>query len=1571
MSRRTRWTAGLTVWAGCAASFFAGALARGADEETVRALREAAGGRALLRTSRTTGQGIFLSAARGHEIPVAGDSAQERALAFVDRYGKAFGLASRADLRLMREERDELGVQHVRYQQTYRGLPITGAEIIVHLRENGVSAVSAKALAEANEISTTPTLTADAAAETARTLVTKLYDAADAELSAPRLEIFAHRLLGGPARRPARLAWFVEATGVGVREFIWIDAQRGSMLLNFSQLTDARRRQVYTAKHNYVLPGTLLRSEGGAPVPESSPYAEDANAAYDYAGDTYDYFWTQHGRDSWDGKGGVLRSTVHFWDFGTCPNAFWDGWETVYCEGMPVADEVNAHEFTHGVTDTTANLFYWMQSGALNESFSDIFGETIDQTNGAGNDDASVRWQVGEDLQIDVDGDGVPGAFRDMMDPNAFSNPAWTGDSYYYCQEPSGGVRDRGGVHTNSGVPNHLYALITDGGTFNGETITGLGLDKAGKIAYRTLTRYLGSGSDFVDAYHAFRQACDDLVGTPTGTGRFEAADCAEVQKALDAVEMDHAVCGEVAEPAACPDGQGPGATLLAGDFEQPNAGKWSTGATEGTNTWLAPYPYSSYYVGTPRIYSWIYPHTGAYSLWGLDAGDTSDSLVSMARDVSLPADARLSMQHYYNFEDGYDGGVLEYSANGGPWTDALGLHLGGNNYAADAVKGGGALAGRRAFTGFAREWGASLYDLASLAGQNVRFRFRIATDNSIGYESYDGWLVDDVRIYTCSPGGQVQFPSAEVAVGEAGGSLTLTVTRTGGSAEGVTVAYRTVDGTASAGQDYVATTGTVQFGAGETTKTFTVPIINDTLDDDGGTFDVVLEVVNGPGAELGTPSTATVTIGDDDAAGSMQFATGAVSVGEAGRVATIAVVRAGGSASGATVNFATVAGGTATDSGDDADYTPVSGTLTFGAGQTTQTFTVPIVNDCWADGPETVHLELSAPSGDGTLGARATAILTIVDDDRAGVLQLGAAAVSVSEGAGSATIAVVRTGGAACRVTVGYATSDGTASAGSDYTSTAGALTFDAGQTSRTFSVPINDDATGENDETVRLAIAGPTGGATLGVRSTAVLNIVENERVFQFGAAGYAVTEGGIATITVKRSGLLTGQATVQYSTGDGSATTADSDYTASSGTLAFASSVVAKTFTVKTGADTKDESNETVVLHLSAPGSGALGPLDTAVLTITDNDTAGSARFSSAKYTVAESATSATITVLRRGGVAGPVEVDYTASAGTATDGADFSATTGTLTFLAGQMSKTFTVTLLPDTLGEGAETVNLSLGELTGGLTLGSPGTSVLTITDDDSAVELTAGQLTVVEGARGLVQVRRTGRLAGRVIVAYHMSDGTAVAPGDYTAIPAGTLTFNPGVAQATIAVPTANDTDDEDTETVNVTLDGVTNELGASAVLGHQTTGVLSITDNDSGGAFKLGAEKHTVSEAAGQVTITVARTGGVAGNVTVECLVGDASATAPGDYTAPSPNPVVLSFSAGQITKTFTIPIINDTDPEGAETFTLTLQNPTGGATLGSPSVGDVTITDNDAPVFHLSAPEHTVAVALGRGER
>src|SRR5947199_29372 len=271
-----------------------------------------------------------------------------------------------------------------------------------------------------------------------------------------------------------------------------------------------------------------------------------------------------------------------------------------------------------------------------------------------------------------------------------------------------------------------------------------------------------------------------------------------------------------------------------------------------------------------------------------------------------------------------------------------------------------------------------------------------------------------------------------------------------------------------------------------------------------------------------------------------VQFDSATYSVDENGGSATITVTRSGVLSGVLTVRYAT-SNGTATA---PADYTAKSGTLTFNAGETIKTFTIPIVNDTLHESDETVNLTLSNPTGGATLGTPDTAVLTIIDNDTGGVLKFSSATYSVNEGvlSGKAIIKVTRSGGSASGVTVNYSTSDGTATAGSDYAATSGTLTFGAGVTSKTFAIPIVKDTLDESDKTVNLTLSNPTGGATLGTPDTAVLTITDNDSggVLQFSSATYTVNEG-----------VLSGKAVIKVTASGGNASGVSFDYTITDGT------------------------------------------------------------------------------------------------------------------------------------------------------------------------------------------------------------------------------------------------------------------------------------------------------------------------------------------------------------------------------------------------------------------------------------
>jgi hypothetical protein len=401
-------------------------------------------------------------------------------------------------------------------------------------------------------------------------------------------------------------------------------------------------------------------------------------------------------------------------------------------------------------------------------------------------------------------------------------------------------------------------------------------------------------------------------------------------------------------------------------------------------------------------------------------------------------------------------------------------------------------------------------------------------------------------------------------------------------------------------------------------------------------------------------------------------------------------------------------------------DYTATAEVLTFGPGVLSQTCTVPILPDALEEGPESLSLTLSSPTGGATLGAKASAVLTIADDDEtAPTLSFAVPVVTVVEG-GKATVTVKRSGDPTSAVSVDYTTTDGTAG-GSDYATTTGTLSFGVNVTARTFTVQTTADTIDEADEDVNLTLSSPGGGAQLGTQSTARVLIADNDAggAIKVGKATYSVSEKAASLkVTVSRTGGKASGTTVDYATADGTAT-AGSDYTATNGTLTFAANQTSQIVTIPIQADTLDEPNETFTFTLSNPSPDAtLGSPSATTATISDDDTAGTVKLSAAYYSIGESAGGVTITVTRSGGASGDVTVDYATSNGTAQAGSDYQAASGTLIFGVGETTKTFAVTILPDVLAESNETVLVTLSNVGGGGALGTPSSATLYIVDDD-------------------------------------------------------------------------------------------------------------------------------------------------------------------------------------------------------------------------------------------------------------
>jgi uncharacterized delta-60 repeat protein len=349
-------------------------------------------------------------------------------------------------------------------------------------------------------------------------------------------------------------------------------------------------------------------------------------------------------------------------------------------------------------------------------------------------------------------------------------------------------------------------------------------------------------------------------------------------------------------------------------------------------------------------------------------------------------------------------------------------------------------------------------------------------------------------------------FSVTNFFVNENATNAVILVTRTNGSTGPVSVQYLTTPGTALPGatNDYIAVTGTLHFNSGDTSKTFTVPIVNNNIVRPDRSLLLSLTNITGGGV-IGSNANAVLTIINDNFVnGMLSFSNAAYTVQQNAGSATISVIRLGGSQGVETVNFLTSNGSAA----NGQDYVATNGVLTWNSGDTTaKTFNVNILNDGVVNSNITVKLALTNATLNGQANTNilqppTNAVLTIINNDFYGSPTLSASSYIVDENAGQAVITVNRLGGSSQTITVNYATSNGTALAGTDYTQESGTLTFTNGQFSESFTVPIIDTVNQTNNNTffnVTLSNPTPTTGADapvkLGNPSTAPVTIIANQ--------------------------------------------------------------------------------------------------------------------------------------------------------------------------------------------------------------------------------------------------------------------------------------------------------------------------------------------------------------------------------------------------------------------------------------------------------------------------------------------
>jgi Zn-dependent metalloprotease len=917
----------------------AGAKPSGAkqiDPALVKKLKDTARGSVTISVDEATKFASFIKAGRnGDLLPGTKAQPQGKAKGFLDRFGAILGVADASDLRQVGATTDALGATHLTYAQRYKGLPVFGGTLKVHVDAAGDLTAVNGTIVPAIDLSTDARLSAREAKSRAIALVkadppTTSTDAA-AKVKADRLRaesskllVYRTGLIKGEVGTNELVYHVVVTNGANIRDAVFVHANTGKVINRYSLVDNALHRVLYEQNANT----TPIWEEGDA---FPGTLNQDQQNIVSFSGDSYHFFNNAFGVDSYDGAGAEMRSVNNDPTI-ACPNANWNGATTNYCNGV-TSDDVVAHEWGHAYTEYTSNLIYQWQPGALNESYSDIWGETVDLINGAGTDapgavrsdgacsthtpeipivvinspasiaricaagtasfgppitssfsvtgnvkladdgvapgsdactaipagqltglvalvdrgtcgfvvkakmaqdagaiavvvvnnsgtgiqgmagvdptvvipslmislpngnaiksqltlgnpvnvtlrvrgggaapEDSYRWLIGEDSTA------FGGAIRDMWTPTCMGDAGKVTDAEYHCD-----VSDNGGVHSNSGVPNHGYALLVDGGTYNGVEISSLGLVKAAHIYWRANSVYQTETTKFPDHADALEASCDDLTGvnlqglsttsTPAGLSGeiIDAADCAEVSDMIAAIELrtDPDQCNfqpilQPGNPRLCANQKNP-STHYVEDFEDGLAG-WTM-----TNQGVF-----SGWPGTDWVQNTSAPggHAGSTAFaedidggdCGGGAGDISGVMRLTSPSIKIPAAAelspRLTFEHYVATEAGWDGGNIKLSINGGAFVliPAAAFQFNPYNSTLQTAAAGNTnpLAGEAAFTGtdggeVHGTWGVSQINLrvaGARAGDTIRVRFDFGMDGCTGI---DGWYVDNIKLQSCS----------------------------------------------------------------------------------------------------------------------------------------------------------------------------------------------------------------------------------------------------------------------------------------------------------------------------------------------------------------------------------------------------------------------------------------------------------------------------------------------------------------------------------------------------------------------------------------------------------------------------------------------------------------------------------------------------------------------------------------------------------------------------------------------------------------------------------------------------
>ena len=798
--------------------------------------------------------------------------------------------------------------------------------------------------------------------------------------------------------------------------------------------------------------------------------------------------------------------------------------------------------------------------------------------------------------------------------------------------------------------------------------------------------------------------------------------------------------------------------------------------------------------------------------------------------------------------------------------------------------------------------------------------------------------------------------------------TVTLATTNNTGSA--ITFDTSFSGGTAAAGSDYTDVSGaaTISVADGSATGTLPVPVTDDSDLEGTQTVELTISNASDPAININTAS-ATADITDDEAVTANLGAT--VQGNETSPVSiqyTVTLSDTNNTGSAVTFDFNT-SDGTATAG---SDYSAVSGVgnISVADGAATGTISVPVLDDALLEATETVDGTISNSSHQGVTIGTATAAGDILDDETA-----TASLSSTRQGDETGlvtiqyTVVLSETNNSGSPITFDFDTSDGTATAGSDYTAVSGdSISVNNGAVTGTTTVTVLDDLLLEATETVNGTITNSShAGVTIGT-GTANGEILDDETA----TAALSTTTAGVEdpttptnivyTVTLSKTNNTGSAITFDFNSSDNTAA-ADNDYTAiSGGSISVADGATTGTIAVTVIDDSLLEITETVDGTISNSSNASM-TIDTATATanILDDETA-----------------TANLSATAQGDETGPVSIEYTVilsktnntgnaitfdfdtADNTATAGSDYTAVSdGSISVTDGATTGTITVTVLDDALLEATETVSGTITNSShAGVAIGT-GTANGDILDDETATASLSVTTNGVEDSTTptnivyTVTLSKTNNTGSAITFDFNTSDNTATTGSDYTAISGGSISVADGAATGTISVTVLDDSDMEGTETV----DGTIGNSSSASVTISTATATADIADDEAAtadlSATVQGNEDGPVTI---QFTATLSRVNNTGSAITFDFNTADNTATADSDYTAVS-GTANISVDNGSTTGTTTVTVLDDALLEATETVDGTISNASHpGVTIGTATAaGD--ILDDETATADLSA--------------